>query len=789
MQTHLDASLLAASARGHDTIVQDLLARGARPDGFRLRLYFEKYTAMRLVSKLGHSEVVRILIKSGALINYNVEPSHRTALYEAAESGHADIVQILLAHGADPDIHSHGWSPLRIAVFYGHLAVAEALISVGADRDIRPVNHTAGLPSFRRGKVNYRNDLNLDNTTLLKLAVGQEDISMVRLLLDSGASLDDVDDHDETVLHLAARWCDRLMIRMLLGRGAFVDAPGPNGTALVVAASLGRHPAAKALLDHGADLSDCKWHSPVLAAAYNGHPSIVWTILSHRVSVNESGAFGTALYQAVQNNLQTLVRMLLQYGAVPDEHKEGTQTPLQIAVVKRYVGVMRLLIAGGASIDRDEWPEHFLYHDPGTLLPRVTTEVTTETLRQLGDPGVQEAELLSRALTPLQIAVTEGSPEVVKILLDSGADFNKGRWYTPLQIAVTMGYIDIVEMLLDRGAHPNITWPGGTLLELAIRFNHKTIVRLLIKYGATVEEHFEMGQDPLQVAAFYGHVQTARLLLAVKYKRIINTPISQRAEVIAKSRLGSALSIAVCAESCDYDSPGGYDRLGIVRLLLEPGFLNKNEWIPALHHVVQNGYTRYLRLFLEHGIDVNELFVRRWSTSVADAPPTTSWKLLPVASFYGHEGIVRLLLHCGAEINDKSKGSCALACAAAGRQESMMQLLVKRGANIDIAIQVAWCWTNSRKITRRLRRLHTSLTSPADQFSEWPDYGFLSLLNESCAQPPGEQTIPHSPQEPLLVMEEYVSDPSQSPVEGATSRRRSRISSTVSRLRSRLSKI
>jgi ankyrin repeat protein len=796
MQSRLDASLLAASARGHTTIVRELLAQGARPDVFRFRRYSEEYTALLVASKLGHTEVVRLLIETGAPINYNVKPSHKTALYEASESGHNDVVKFLLTHKADPGILSDGRSPLRVAVLQGHVAVAQTLISAGASCENHSILQVNGRRPFRRGWMEVRWHTELMATdTLLKLAVSQDNESMVQLLLDNDFSMYDADGHNQTVLHLAIDRCGTAIIRMLLNHGALIDAPGQTGTALLVAARSGRCDIVQTLLDYGPDLSNCKWHGPSLAAADMGHFDIVERILLHGVHINELSLVGTALFLASESNLETFVRMLLQHGAHVDEHEEGKRTPLQIATAKRHLGIMRLLIRGGADVDLDGWPKDFPYQDPGVVFSTTTTEESwLPWLLKYKGPELQRAddripcepaEFLSITLTPLQIAVIQGSPEAVQLLVDSGANVNKGQRYTPLQVAVDMGYIDIVEILLGNDIYLNVSGPDGILLELATRHNHKMILNLLIKHWTTVEGSNIIGPAPLQLAALYGHVRAARVLLAAGYKSTTEAP---GADFTIRSWLGSALNIAVCAETFGYDNLGGYDHLGIVRLLLKPDFLSKSDWVPALHHIVRQGYVRYLHLFLERGIDVHESYTYCWETSIADAPQGSSWKALQVAAFHGHREIVRLLLYCGADVNDSSQDNCALASAAAGRQESMMRLLVKRGANIDLAIQVAWGWPKSRKIARRLCRLHASFMSPLDHSPEWQELESLFLLDEDFPRLRGEQATPGSQQIPLIVAEHHDRVSSHPPIESASSRRRSRISSTVSRLRDRLSR-
>lgn len=89
LQSRLDASLVVASVKGHDQIVQELLVRGAWPNATLLQGFDRTYAAWHLASMMGHTKVVTLLIKSGAFV-----PSHyRYALCRALESGDTEALE------------------------------------------------------------------------------------------------------------------------------------------------------------------------------------------------------------------------------------------------------------------------------------------------------------------------------------------------------------------------------------------------------------------------------------------------------------------------------------------------------------------------------------------------------------------------------------------------------------------------------------------------------------------------------------------------------------------------
>ena len=85
-----------------------------------------------------------------------------------------------------------------------------------------------------------------------------------------------------------------------------------------------------------------------------------------------------------------------------------------------------------------------------------------------GDGSFQKVKAGTIALgnwTPLLAAVSLGSPELIKTLLDAGADINAPdvRGMTPLMLAVATDRqnIDVIRMLIARGADVNVEEPGG----------------------------------------------------------------------------------------------------------------------------------------------------------------------------------------------------------------------------------------------------------------------------------------------------------------------------------------
>lgn len=129
-----------------------------------------------------------------------------------------------------------------------------------------------------------------------------------------------------------------------------------------------------------------------------------------------------------------------------------------------------------------------------------------ETVRLLlaagADPGACSGEY--GELTPLLQAAMRPSAEVVGLLLEAGVPMGpQGRTdLVPLPVAATSGeegYPHIVVLFLDRGQDIDVVMKGHTALELAVCGGKPRMAHWLLRRGARVTEH------ALSTAYHHGH--------------------------------------------------------------------------------------------------------------------------------------------------------------------------------------------------------------------------------------------------------------------------------------------
>jgi ankyrin repeat protein len=133
------------------------------------------------------------------------------------------------------------------------------------------------------------------------------------------------------------------------------------------------------------------------------------------------------------------------------------------------------------------------------------------TLRDLLKNG-HRADETSNSWTALIWAARSGSVDAVTLLLDSGADVNQDGptgddWdATPLQHAILERQPAVVRLLLERGADPNRGSGRKSLspLFLAAGDADPTILTLLLAHGVDVTAEDETGATPLARAVSAG---------------------------------------------------------------------------------------------------------------------------------------------------------------------------------------------------------------------------------------------------------------------------------------------
>ena len=176
-------------------------------------------------------------------------------------------------------------------------------------------------------------------------------------------------------------------------------------------------------------------------------------------------------------------------------------------------------IIADTSITTDSWGGVIaVSRDYATALARAVDSEEIDEVRELISKGenVNGKDKNYDDLTPLFIAVENGSLEIAEMLIDSGAKLNvrDRNKQTALMRLDADARPELIDLLVRHGVKLNLSDnDGNTALILASGGVSTEVLRALIDAGADVNLANKEGKTPLMRAAEAGHLENVRLLL------------------------------------------------------------------------------------------------------------------------------------------------------------------------------------------------------------------------------------------------------------------------------------
>lgn len=369
------------------------------------------------------------------------------------------------------------------------------------------------------------------------------------------------------------------------------------------------------------------------------------------------------------------------------------------------VGDYTTALASAVAIGDAEWVELLLAHgadpDEGSPLVVAAMKNRPDLVRILLQAGAQ-VNTDHRALgfgSVLVAAAACAGLETITILLSAGADVHKTLDRSVASVVAAVGrnrsvdVPEIVPLLVRHGADVNLLGgENGSALAEACLWGNLACLTSLIQAGARVNQKLDSGNygSALATAAFSGAVRCVEALIEA------GADVNQELEA---GNYGSSLAAAAC---------GGH--LACVRVLLRAGAnvnqaLAVGDYGSALAAAAAAGRLECLIALLEGEADPGQLL-----------PEGKYGSALAAAAHAGHEACVRALVQAGADINQllphKTLGS---ALAASIGQENCMAVLTSAGADVNQLLPPDGCSVLALAAERgRVSSLEVLISAGAD---------------------------------------------------------------------------
>ena len=301
-------------------------------------------------------------------------------------------------------------------------------------------------------------------------------------------------------------------------------------------------------------------------AARQGYVSAVEILIKEGADINREFGEGTALTQATDEEQTEMVKFLLEAGADISIPKYGeVSPPLMIAAEKGNLEMVKLLIEAGADVNQIAMStgdfalasaaagghvEVFNYLAPLTN-PELRKEaeeifpvgIHAKELEENADPLVKELsdlvfdknlegikEIIEQGVdvngldeignTALCSAASGGDLEIVRVLLEAGADRNlapepdpdEDDSDPPLWFANSA---EVTKLLIDAGANINFQSSSGDtiLIITARRWGAFKKMKVLLENGADINAKDNDGNTALGLAREVGNTKIAKLLV------------------------------------------------------------------------------------------------------------------------------------------------------------------------------------------------------------------------------------------------------------------------------------
>lgn len=517
-------SICRAAIIGNIEILQALIDCGA--DINCTSIIANVLHCARNIDRLKLIKIVQILIDCGANIDAP-DDCQWTPLIVAAREGIVEAAKELLFSGAQLQCQtSYGATALNRAAYDGNVECCELLLEAGAEMEIKDDTGNTALITAADGCIvpddetdtNHMKiflalikagaNVNASNNNGVTVLMGASCLEKVKCLVEAGANVNAVSETGKTALK--AHIYNHEIVEYLIRSGADIDYRGADGrTALMEAAEAGQTRTVYTLLQAGADMTireDKYKETPLLRARRQNRSQVIKLLELKQRLLEESltaeererisedmpkTCYPDSLIDAAASGNVDRVKELISCG-VKVNYKGIYGTTALFEGIK-HIQVVEALVKAGADVN---------FADGSfTILMKAVCEADPDVVKYLIDSGanVHSICVSSRSsFSATHFAATGNKPAELDLLIRAGADVTNE---TGIVEATDRGYTKIVQLLIQSGTDVNIRGDyNDTAIIIATSKNDLEIARMLLAAGADVHLTNFDGQSAVDFA-------------------------------------------------------------------------------------------------------------------------------------------------------------------------------------------------------------------------------------------------------------------------------------------------
>lgn len=315
------------------------------------------------------------------------------------------------------------------------------------------------------------------------------------------------------------------------------------------------------------------------------------------------------LMLAAFSNSCSSVQFLLEHGADVNAFDKNGQTPLIYSAFNGSKDAASMLLScEGINIEAKDITD-------STALYRASASGSVDVVKLLIEHGADKNAVNCFGETPLVRSIINGNLDIAFVLIDSGADVNlsDGKVRTPLFAAATHDRVNIAQKLLSAGADPcKADSQGDTALIAAAEKDSVSVIKMFLKLNL-------YSSNEIEKAVIRASLKNCRKTVSVLLKHSRKN----------QKRNTFAALICACLKDCQ--------------------------------DIIQE--------CMNFGCDINDSLYFNMTP-------------LMIACYSGAENAATQLVICGADVNKSdSDGVTALMYAASKGNSSIVMLLIRNGAD------------------------------------------------------------------------------------------------------------